>query len=567
MIDCNGKALAHQDNDRWSFERVLVPKLFNWVAGRPEHNIVLTLVARTQDYRWLLDRVWLVLRSAGCRVSWPTSTKNWRGSGSGAICSRRSIPKRRRQSYGKQSSILKQIIGVGVEAGRFRMGQVLTPQRQATMLQNSALDAVSSLMSKEAMRAAALDDYCAGDRQLLRCAASVRSFDCRLVEDVLAAGLSDRKLTCDLLAEQYFVEPSPGPGPRYRLVAAYRKAFFNSWWTQGVQEATPLGRIPEGLQELSQRLADHFEKLGDESERLYHLVLADPDAAADVFVTEFDRAEGQFDLTQCRGLVNLLDERRGERPGLFSDQLSAELDLRRQRLTTRSRWEHEYYQTVPYLLPQRLSGVLPELLSDGPRWVLHMHARGGMGKTMFIRYAITRHCIPERIPVAHIDFDFAPHQTGVVAEAHRLLTLTAQQLNDQIPNYPYREFLVQYEYIRPWTSGPCGPTPGSMVTMTEDEKEKLIESFLAPLSETRVGPLLILDTLELLSHRTEALQHFYKLLRRLHEEHDGLRVILAGRHDLRRLELEDEVPVAAEARDPDVDRHSVFTHAFWGAAR
>ena len=267
--------------------------------------------------------------------------------------------------------------------------------------------------------------------------------------------------------------------------------------------------------------------------------------------------------------VNLLEERRSERAGLFTTRLSTELDLRRQRLAARSRWEHEYYQTVPYLLPERLTGVLEDLLAEGPRWVLHLHAPGGMGKTMFIRHAITRHCIPHRIPVAHIDFDFAPHQTGVVEEAHRLLALIAQQLNDQIPNYPYREFLDLSERmrIRPWFSGPLGPTPGAPLTLTGAEKQDLIDRFVAPLTLVQTGPLLILDTLELLAHRTEALEQIYKLLKRLHTAQKGLRVILAGRTNLTCRELEDDALQERRCRPEGDSRYSAFTRTFWGGAR
>ena len=45
VIVIDFKALAREDNDRWHFERVLAPKLFNWVAERQEHDIALVLVA------------------------------------------------------------------------------------------------------------------------------------------------------------------------------------------------------------------------------------------------------------------------------------------------------------------------------------------------------------------------------------------------------------------------------------------------------------------------------------------------------------------------------------------
>ena len=56
IIVIDFKALAQVDNERWHFERVLVPRLFSWVAERQEHDILLVLVVRSDDYAWLLER-------------------------------------------------------------------------------------------------------------------------------------------------------------------------------------------------------------------------------------------------------------------------------------------------------------------------------------------------------------------------------------------------------------------------------------------------------------------------------------------------------------------------------
>ena len=83
---------------------------------------------------------------------------------------------------------------------------------------------------------------------------------------------------------------------------------------------------------------------------------------------------------------------------------------------------------------------LEKLLRDKKKWILHLHASGGMGKTMFLRWLAARHAVaaPQRWPCARVDFDFV-NLTAVSNHPWLLLLRLAEQLDKQVPGTPFYE--------------------------------------------------------------------------------------------------------------------------------
>ncbi len=125
-----------------------------------------------------------------------------------------------------------------------------------------------------------LDDYPAPTQEMLRRAATLRSFDRELYDHVLTIDLPEGKappMSWEKLIRQSFVEPLPGREPRYRLKESVRLAFIATWDIR-LEETTAGGRsdIPEDLRKLSSALADYYcDRPGAELDRLYHLVACD----------------------------------------------------------------------------------------------------------------------------------------------------------------------------------------------------------------------------------------------------------------------------------------------------
>jgi hypothetical protein len=262
---------------------------------------------------------------------------------------------------------------------------------------------------------------------------------------VLKQGINGQAPQFKDLVSHPFVEARPGSRRLYYIGGSIRQELFQAWWPLADRQAeTVPSDIPPDLCTLSTSLARYYEARRNHLERLYHLILADRDAALQLFDRLFQRADAAFDLPRCQAIIQILDERQS----LLGTDLAGRLRVNRLRLETRSMWSQEYYKTVVYLERKQTRPLFKDLIGGRRGWILHLYASGGLGKTMYIRAVIARHCVPQGIPCAHIDFDFVPYMADVVREPWRLLLRIAEQLNVQLPNRPFGEMLRDYkDYI------------------------------------------------------------------------------------------------------------------------
>lgn len=375
------------------------------------------------------------------------------------------------------------------------------------------------------------------ERRTLQRLAAARTFDREVYEAILAPDAGEEALPFDQVAAHAGVEPVPGREGIYRLGEASRRTSMEDWWRE--EKLTP-PEIPSALARLNVRLAGYYDRSGEELERLYHLVLVDEAAAAELFAELFRQADRRFDLARCQDLLDLL----GERLALLSPRLARLREDRHLYLSARAFWSYEYFRTARFIEPRGLRSRVEALLAGEPSRVLELSARGGMGKTMGLRWLIARYCVPEprRIPCARIDFDLAD---PVLACRHPWLLLLelASQLDAQLAGAPFAELTGEHGSYTALLRRSHSEEGRSAARALESEERRLSlaasipRRFSSTLAEAGAGGpvLLVLDTLEevLLRPNTEP-GRLFAALAELHRRCPDVRIVLSGRYPLGR---------------------------------
>jgi hypothetical protein len=173
-------------------------------------------------------------------------------------------------------------------------------------------------------------------------------------------------------------------------------------------------------------------------------------------------------------------------------------------------------------------------------WIIDLTAQGGMGKTIFLQWLASRKCVPNRVPYARIDFDFT--DPTVLPEAPWLvLVRLAEQLNTQIAGRPFSGFIERYdEYAsiaRDLAVEGRAQHTGEILDVTGEQRlgRQVTDDFADTLRDTVGGAVVIvLDTIEdVIRRRTTNLLAVITCLANVHDAYPNLRLVLAGRFDLR----------------------------------
>lgn len=268
----------------------------------------------------------------------------------------------------------------------------------------------------------------------------------------------------------------------------------------------------------NQELAGFFsQRTGPEAEldHLHHLIVADREAAATRFESAFHQADQTFDLPHCRALLEVL--RRQAR--WIGSALAAALREKTQHLQARQLFYEDFFRTADFLDRPRLTRAWDRFLLGPPsRWILHLHATGGMGKTHFLRWLIARRLVPRRTPCARLDFDDFRLE-DLVSHPMRILVELVDQLDRQLPEASLTPLL---ERLRREQEQP-GWNPDLLAEVSRQLQGARI------LSEVVV----ILDTLEEATLAQGAwLESCLEHLRLLREGIPRLRLVLSGRYHL-----------------------------------
>lgn len=420
-----------------------------------------------------------------------------------------------------------------------------------------------------------------GERELLRRCALVRQFDEGLVEEVLRpsipADVPDVPSFAELI-QQSAVEPVGPAGAKepidgtYRLWSGARRDHLESWM-QEWDESSPafVAVIPRTVRALGRAIAGYWEQPGRtrEPEALHALLLGDPEAGAQRFRRLYEEADARADLAACADLLRILEDW-DWLPGRELKALREEHEFYFRMRTGRL---NDFYQTAFYYERAPLRAACERLLADGEPWILHLHAPGGSGKTMFVRWLMARHCAaaPQRIPSARLDFHNV-NLARTVEDPRILLEQWAMELNEQLPNRPFGNFLAHLResfergdresavFHRAYSLESFESSSGGS-TLAEDSADAIWSAFAYILQDALPGRkcLLVLDTLEQLVlvtqtregpvlQRQRELMDLLKRLAAVHDRFPGFRLVLSGRYPLtERLKGGDETP-SYEAR-------------------
>jgi len=385
----------------------------------------------------------------------------------------------------------------------------------------------------------------AGERELLKRAAVVRVFDKALYDEVLAAGLANAPAFDELITASD-IERLPRDEGVFRVRRSARTFHWDAWWS----EASERTSIPEPLHDFLTRLVEYYERKQSPVDVLAHLALIDKTRAKDLFLELFRAADGRFDLAACQDLLDVLSD--ADRVSFIDPDVSAVREDRAAYLSARSLWSSEYYQTESFLEPEGVRTTFEELFRGAGTHVLNLHAPGGRGKTMQLRWLIARELVPEveresghpfgdgRIPCAKVDFDFID-PVNATRYPWLVLVEAAAQLNDQLLKKRFNKLLEEAGWALPLLRrNPADRTRAEaaskrMRTEGESSRKAAVRRFWTSINEAGEGRpvLLVLDTLEEVHLRPQAdIVALLRLLGQMLERCPGLRLILSGRYSV-----------------------------------
>ncbi|MDQ0000103.1 peptidoglycan-binding domain-containing protein [Pseudarthrobacter sulfonivorans] len=331
-------------------------------------------------------------------------------------------------------------------------------------------------------------------------------------------------VSLDELRERDLVQELPREPGRYVLDDATRATYLAQW-------------DPGELQSYSAGLAKAFP--ADGRERLYHLLLADMDAAVALFEELLKAAEAHFDLVAARNLLDLFE--RPDRRQVVDESMAALLAGWRAQIDTRAAWSTDYFRSAGFLERTVYRNLLEELLAGKKFRALQLVAMGGMGKTMMIRSFLARRCIPARIFVARIDFD---EINPVIATKHPWLVriALAQQLNEQSPDRYFESMLTDWRRMLPALYTDVGRETSAalreLTTLGEtlgpaQEVSARYEDAMKRLGRAGSPVVFMFDTLEVPVLRSDLdASSLVTTLLEIYRGPGDARLLLAGRYDI-----------------------------------
>jgi hypothetical protein len=326
------------------------------------------------------------------------------------------------------------------------------------------------------------------------------------------------------------------PG-RWTLESSVRQRHLTDWQQKDHNEwRTWNARLFEYFlhqYETRQALAERSRVLAEGSElqpvpsdlqldTLYH-VAASPDPSRGVvpFRQWYTEAEDRFDLGQMNALLEILRLQESWR----GSALSQEWQMFRRYYAARMLFLDDYYATGAYFYRDdpytEFKKVLdPEHPSPADPWIFHIHATGGMGKTMFLRWVISRQLLPRRIPCARVDFDDYD-LTDMIAHPLRILTRIVEQWAVQVPGNLLTPLLL---YLR---KSEDDPTWNQSII---DEVRRQLKGAGTVLNTPM---LVVLDTLEEATLSAQKwLEQCLDAIHQMRVAVPNLKLVLSGRYDL-----------------------------------
>ena len=363
------------------------------------------------------------------------------------------------------------------------------------------------------------------------------------------------------------IERVGGSEPVYRMRADARAARLERWFAPN-DKAPAYSDVLDGVA-LSRAIVEYLAppgkavRVGWRIEHLYQLALADPAAAAERLNELYGEADAEFNVARCYRVLQIIGGQRAlllrhrDQRGQAADRRLAitrlvEMhDSLQQYYEARCAFASDLAKSAHALERQfmrdewaRIQGInttsAASVNTVDREWIIDLTAQGGMGKTIFLQWLAARKCVPNRVPYARIDFDFT--DPTVLPEAPWLLLVRlAEQLNAQIAGRPLSGFIERYdEYVsiaRDLVVEGRAQHTGEILDVNGEQRlaRQVTEDFADTLRDTVGGAVVVvLDTLEdVIRRRTTNLMSVIACLSSVHDAYPNLRLVLAGRFDLR----------------------------------
>ena len=230
------------------------------------------------------------------------------------------------------------------------------------------------------------------DEALRRLALS-RTFTRQLFDEVLCGDLG---LPFDELIARPEIEPVPQKAGSYWLRDAAQRVAAEYWGQNAQKRASWAERIYEHSQSSD----------ADPLDIAIQQLRFNPESARATIRALYGAADDANDLPRCHLIVETLNAMKGELAGTAMDADRGEYASR---YSSRIMFLVEYHRSAVYFCRPEPAEALDTVLAQAQgRWILHLFAAGGMGKTMFLQWAISRRLVtsPERAFVARLDMDF-----------------------------------------------------------------------------------------------------------------------------------------------------------------
>lgn len=365
---------------------------------------------------------------------------------------------------------------------------------------------------------------------ILRKCALLREFDEALFAAVFAEEVPPgERFDFAALTAMPEVVPVPGNPGAFYVRGDSRSALLAAWESD-----------PDGLRDFSRRMWVYY-KDGSPLDQLAQMLFASPRDARAFAAKLYDAADRAGDLSACDAQLRIL-RNRSELLSQFAPDLFEFLQDREQYLRSRVLFVEDWTRSRHYLERQRLTRAADAFLRSPRKWLLQICAKGGFGKTAFLRWFISRRLLvagegtEARWPVARIDFDRVNLATIATAPC-LLLVRAADQLDRQVERGVgaslFRTFLLDNSrYLPALEPAPIRASTQVHLSLSDNEAAEIEKAFCRQLASTPA--LLVLDTVEeMVLHRPQEWLESLRLLGRVHDACPGLKVILSGRYDIR----------------------------------
>ena len=343
-------------------------------------------------------------------------------------------------------------------------------------------------------------------------------FDQGIYDRMLATAGPADPAALSVLADAGLITPVPGRPGWFTMPSQDREI-----WAADLQNPE-LAALETGLAEA------HLDR-GDRLEGMQHLLTGDPERGRDLLESLLSEADAQLNLPRYQDILQAAKESQSSIGADLADFIANHTAY----LNARSMWLTDYYQSAHFLAPPGFLEQGRGFTAAGSPRVWHIVGPGGTGKTMQLRWLVSRLWVPQpaRTPCARIDFDTIDPM-ACARYPFLVFIMLADQLAQQLPLNPFSRLLRSYQPFLGFATRGAGQEEAPSATQAAQAGREVPQLFAEGCKGVGGTPVvIILDTLEELSLRyPAATETLVGQLREVYNAVEGLRLVFAGRYEI-----------------------------------